>query len=156
MKRLIISIAIMMVLFGCSKSKTPIYFMRESDNYNIVSFEDISMDEEVKINYCFLKVMEALGQKELREKFRVKIFYNPIAFKTYVFGKDSTLSYVESSYNKARKEICIPKMNFNFETLSHEIVHAIIDVNNLEPSDEESLAYKISEKILSEEFWRMR
>ena len=98
--------------------------------------------------------MNMLKQENLKERFIIKIVHNTSAPKCCYAGNWE--NNINAFYSPKEKEICIPIHNFRPSTISHEIVHAVTYINELETIDQESLAYYIGEKMGRDYLWLER
>ena len=130
--------------------KLILYDKIKTKDYNIISFEKITVKQKDMIKEMFNKAKSFLNQINLQSKFTIKLIYNQNAFDGYSIRNSKSSIYRNGVttlafylYNK--KEIVIPIYNFTENSLGHEMIHAIVHINKLKESDSESLAYKFGD-----------
>lgn len=147
--RKIIPLILCLAILGCGKEK--IYYKKSFSSYDIISYEDISVEQEDIARKMFLNAMKFLNQDKLKSKFKIKIVYNRQAFETcWLKTSEKKMDYnTDAYYHPGSNEVVIPRYNFDKSSVGHEMIHAIADINNLELSDTESLAYLFSDKYVN-------
>jgi len=145
MKIFIVSLSILCVV-GCGEV---IYYKEELPEFNIISYTEIT-EEQISISQEMLTVSkEFLRQEKVNKKFTIKIVYNRTAFKE-LQSKNGDSNAV-AFYAHRNNMIVLKHYNFTRGNIAHEMVHAIIDVNNLKTSDGHSLAYQLSDRLDTED-----
>lgn len=137
-------------LVGCGKDTSLIY-KKSYRNFDIYCYRPIEQKEEWLANIMFNQTMKSLNQKSLRKRFKIKIVHNRVALKK-CYGKGWE-SGTNGFYHYGKKEIFIYYHQFDPDTISHEMVHAITHINKLSTLDTESLAYYIGEQMWRRYIW---
>ena len=158
MKKLLL-LLLAVVLCGCGKQDTSLFYKYDCENYAIHSYKPITDNEISKTEQAFDYTMEFLKQDKLKKRFLIRLFYNETAFGDYYGESLDTFNGRVGGVTKYKMfngvEIGIPKYNFKLSVIGHEMVHVISHINNLKLSDGESLAYVV-ESDLIELQWRQK
>lgn len=144
--RYLITLVVVVCLMGCGKMNTSLIFKESFQYFDVLSYRPITERQKWILRVSMRGVIKHLGQTP-KGRFEIRIVHNLTALEDCFNNKntwgDSTIAF----YRSSERGIWLMYNRITPDTVGHEMVHALVDINNLETVDDESLAYYIGEKL---------